>query len=155
MKHFTFESHWNAIKGQLKKRYKQFANEDLNLITGRGEELFDGLRQKLNMTARDLKSLLEELEAGAGGRMEQVKAKAADIADDVREKFGDAIDEAKTKGAAVAGEVKAHAGVAYKEARKGLVSLRKEGEEYVRQNPREVLVAAVCAGFVASLLIRR
>lgn len=155
MKHFTFESHWDAMKGQLKKRYKELADEDLELAKGKGEELFDGLRKKLDMTARDLKSLLEELEAGDGGRIEQVKAKAADIADDVREKFGDAVEEVKAKGAEAVEEVKAQATVAYKAARKQIRSLREDGEKYVRHNPREVLVAALCAGFVAGLLIRR
>ena len=155
MNHFTFESHWDAIKVQLKKRYKQLADEDLELIKGKGDELFAGLREKLDLSARDLKSLLEELESSAGGRIEHVKAKAADIADDVLEKVENTFDEVKGKGAEVVGEVKAQAGVAFKEARKRIGSLRKDGEEYVRQNPREVLVAALCAGFVAGLLIRR
>lgn len=155
MKHFTFTTHWDAMKGQLQRRYRQLADEDLDLIKGKGEELFATLREKLAMTAPDLKSLLEELEAGASGRMEQVKAKTAEMADDLRERFGDAVEEVKAKSAEVAGEVKAQAGVAYQSARKQIRSLREDGENYVRHNPREVLVAACCAGFVAGLLIRR
>lgn len=33
--------------------------------------------------------------------------------------------------------------------------LRADGEEYVRQNPRECLLGALAAGFVTGLLIRR
>ena len=155
MKHFTFESHWDSIKTALKKRFDHLTDKDLAFVEGKGEELFARLREKLELPARDLKALLEELEADATGRVEQFKTKAAELAGDVREKFDDAVEGAKTKGAAMADEVKLQAGVAMEEARKRVRTLRKDGEEYVRQNPREVLVAALCAGFVAGLLVRR
>ena len=155
MKHFTFENQWDAIKGQLKERFAQLTDDDLAFVTGKGEELLARLREKLGLSAHDLNALLEELKEKASGRVEQVKAKAAELADDVRAKVGAAVEDVKAKGAAAADEVKAQAGVAYDQARKRARSLREDGEEYVRQNPRETLVAAVCAGFVAGLLIRR
>ena len=155
MKHFTFENHWDAIKDQLKQRFEQLTDKDLVLVAGRGEELFARLRDKLGYSTRELKSLLDELEAGAAGRMKQFKAKAADIASDVRGRLDDAVEEVKAKGAAAAEDVKVQAGVALKQARKRALRLREEGEEYVRQNPREVLLGALCAGFVAGLMLVR
>lgn len=154
MKHFSYENQWDAIKGQLKHRYAQLTDDDVAFVAGKSEELLARLREKLGLSGHDLDALLQELKANGAGRMEQVKAKAADIADDVRAKVGAAVEDVKEKGAAAAEEVKAQAGVAYDQARQRVRTLREDGEEYVRHNPRESLVAALCAGFVAGLLIR-
>ena len=155
MKHFTFENQWDSIKGQLRQRYGQLTDDDVAFVTGKGEELLARLREKLGLSASDLDALLEELKGKANGHLEHAKAKAGEIADDVRAKVGAAVDDMKAKGTAAAEEVKAQAGVAYDQARQRVRTLREDGEEYVRQNPRETLVAALCAGFVAGLLIRR
>ena len=155
MKHSTFENHWDEIKGQLKNRFGQLTDNDLKFAEGKGEELFARLREKLNMSSDELDALLEELQAGATNRVEQMKAKAAGLAEDVRAKVGAAVGDAKARGAAAVEQVKEQAGVAYVEARKQARTLREEGEEYVRQNPRECLIGALCAGFVAGMLIRR
>ena len=144
MKHFIFETDLEAIKAQLKERYGQLTDDDLTFVAGKSEELLARLRKKLGLSGHDLNELLNELKANANGRVEQVKAKAEDFADEVRAKLGKAAEE-----------VRAQAGVAYDEARQRVRTLREDGEEYVRQNPCETLVAAVCAGFVAGLLIRR
>lgn len=155
MKHSTLENSWDSIKGQLKQRYAQLTDDDLVFATGKAEELLRRLREKLSMSEHDLNALLDELKGQAASRVEQVKAKAGELADDVRAKVGEVVEDVKTKGAAAAEEVKAQAGVAYDQARKRARTLRDEGEEYVRHNPRECLVAALCAGFVAGLMIRR
>ena len=66
------------------------------------------------------------------------------IADDLKERATAFGEEAKVQGAA-----------AYDQARQQVRTLREDGTEYVRQNPRHSILAAVCAGFVAGLLIRR
>lgn len=144
MKHFTLENNWDAIKGQLKQRYAQLTDDDLTFISGKGEELLARLREKLSLSEHDLEVVLDDL-----------KAKSTGIADEVRAKIGAAVDDVKTKGAAVAEEVKTQAEVAYNQARRRARTLREDGEEYVRHNPRETLFAALCAGFVAGLLLRR
>ena len=155
MKQFTYENQWDAIKGQLRQRFGQLTDDDVQFVQGKGEELLARLREKLNLSSHDLDSVLDELKAKGAGHVEQAKAKAAELADDVRAKVGAAVEDVKAKGAAAAEEVKAQAGVAYDQARQRVQTLREEGEEYVRHNPRESLVAALCAGFVAGLLIRR
>ena len=155
MNYSTLENHWDAIKGQLKQRYAQLTDDDLKFLTGKGEELFARLREKLSMSAHDLENVIEELKSSASGRVEQIKAKVASVAHDVSEKVGTAIDHAKAAGAAAVDEVKAQAGAAYVGARRQVRSLHDEGEEFVRANPRQSLVAALCAGFVIGLLIRR
>jgi len=154
MKHFSLENDWDSIKGQLKQRYAQLTDNDMTFVSGKSDELLARLREKLGMSEHDLNALLEDLKSHASGRVEQVKAKAAGLADDMREKVGEVVGDLKTKGTAAAEEVKAQAGDAYGQARERARSLREDGEEYVRHNPRECLVAALCAGFVAGLLIR-
>ena len=155
MNHSTLENHWDVIKAQLKQRYAQLTDDDLKFYTGKGEELFARLREKLSMSEHDLETMLEDLKSSAGARVEQVKAKVADFAHEVGAKVSTAIEHAKATGAAAVEEVKTQAGAAYDGARKQVRSLHQDGEEYVRANPRQSLVAALCAGFVIGLLIRR
>lgn len=155
MKHFTFENDWETLKGQLQQRYGQLTDDDVTFVEGKGQELLARLREKLSLSAAEFNDVIDELKAHAASPMEQAKAKAADLAGEVRAKVGAAVDDVKARGAAAAEEVKAQAGVAYGQARQRVRTLREDGEEYVRHNPRESLVAALCAGFVAGLLIRR
>ncbi len=155
MKHFSIGSHWDAIKGQLKERYSQLTDHDLAYVEGKGEELLAHLRGKLHMSAKHLDEVLAELHDEAGGKLEQLKTKVGEIAHDAREKAGELTDAFKVKAAALGEEVKAQAAAAYDNVRQRTRTLLEEGGEYVRQNPRHSLLAALCAGFVAGLLIRR
>lgn len=155
MKHFTFDNHWDAMKGQLKQRYGQLADDDLIFAEGKGDELFARLRTKLGITAADLNAQLEELHAQASGTLEQMRAKVGELASDARAKASAMADDLKARAGVVGDEAKAQAEVAYDQARQRARTLLEDGEQYVRQNPRESLVAALCAGFVAGLLIRR
>ena len=144
MKHFAFDSHWDEIKGKLKQRYAQLTDHDLVFIEGKAEELLGRLREKLGLSAGELDALLKETRATVASHVKQAKAKSSELADDIRERAGALADDAKEQ-----------AGVVYEQARERARSLREDCEDYVRQNPRESLVGALCAGFVAGLLIRR
>lgn len=155
MNHTTFGNQWDSIKGQLKQRYGQLTDDDLTFTEGKAEELYARLRDRLGISEDELRAQIEEFKSNAAGRVDQMKAKASEIADDVRSRVGSVVEDVKAKGSAAADEMKAQAGVAYEEARNRARSLREDGEDYVRQNPRESLLAALAAGFVAGLLIRR
>lgn len=155
MKHFTFDNHWDAIKGQLKQRYGQLTDDDLVFAEGKGDELFARLRVTLGLTAVELNGQLEELHGQASSKLEQMKAKVGELASDARAKASSVADDLKARAGVVGEEAKAQAAVAYDQARQRARTLREDGEQYVRQNPRESLLAALCAGFVAGLLIRR
>lgn len=155
MKDFTYQSHWDEIKGQLKQRFAQLTDDDLAFVEGKGEELLGRLREKLSMSSKDLSALLGELNTTASDRLENAKAKLGAMASDVREKASAVADDVKAKAAAAADEVKAQATVAYGHAREKARGFFSDGEEYVRQNPRESIFAAICAGFVAGMMIRR
>lgn len=155
MKHFTFDDQWDAIKGQLKQRYGQLTDDDLAFAEGKGEEMLARVRMKLGLSGDDFESMLEELHMPVSNRIEQMKTKAAELAGEVRTRAGHLGEELKAQAATVGQETRVRATAAYAQAREQAGTWWSEGEEYVRQNPRESLLAALCAGFVAGLLIRR
>ena len=155
MKHFKFDIHWDAIKGQLKQKYGQLADDDLAYAEGKGEELLARLRMKLALSQEQLDTTLDELYSRAMTGMEQVKTRLNDLAAEARDKAQAMAGEWKTKASAVGEEARAQASAAYDHARQRARTLREEGEDYVRKNPRESLVAALCAGFVVGWIIWR
>lgn len=155
MKHFIFDEQWDAIKGQLKQRYGQLADDDLTFVEGKGEEMLARVRMKLGMSEEDLESVLEELHMPIVNRMEQMKTKAAEFAGEMRSRAGGLGEEIKARAATMGEETRVHAAAAYGQARAQARTWWNDGEQYVRENPRESLLAALCAGFVAGLLIRR
>ena len=155
MKHFKFDIHWDAIKGQLKQKYGQLADDDLAFAEGKGEEMLARLRMKLALSQEQIDAVLEDLYARAMTGMEQVKTRLNDLAAEARDKAQAMAGELKHKAAAMGDEAKAQASAAYDQARQRARALREDGEDYVRKNPRESLVAALCAGFVAGWIIWR
>ncbi len=155
MKHFTFDNRWDEVKGQLKQRYGQLTDDDLTFAEGKGEELLARLREKLNLSGSDLDTVLNDLHTQASSGIGQVKAKLNDLAADARDKASTLAADLKSRAAVVGEEAKVKAAAVYDDALVRAKSLREEGEEYVRHNPRESLVAALCAGFVTGLLIFR
>ena len=68
MKYSSFETHWDEIKGQLKQRFGQLTDDDLKFVSGKGEELFARLRQKLSMSEQELETTVRDLQAGVLSR---------------------------------------------------------------------------------------
>ncbi len=126
MSTFQFNHHWSDIQSLLKDRFQKLAHEDLNYVEGRAEELLYRLREKLSLNAEELEVLLSSL-------------------------YGELQHTLKDKVA----ETKAQVGESYAKVCSQMKDWRQEGREYVRSNPRESLVAALFAGFVAGLLFRR
>lgn len=158
MNTFTFDGSWNQVKGKLRQKYGQLTDDDLEFTEGKGEELLGRLQRKLGMSEEELDSILNELKGSGGGvrgRVDQVRAKAAEVAGDVRARAGEIAGDVRAAASAKADELKAQAGEVYDQARRRVTTLRGDGEEYIRHNPREALITALAAGFVVGLLIRR
>lgn len=156
MKSFsTYESHWDEMKGKLKQRFGQLTDDDLMFVKGKGEELLGRLREKLNMSEHELHDTLTELKSSGAAGVENAKAKIGAVVDEAREKASAVASDVKARASAAAEDVKAQASAAYDDARVRARGLFSEGEEYVRHNPRECVLAALFAGFVAGILIRR
>jgi uncharacterized protein YjbJ (UPF0337 family) len=145
------KANWNQIKGSLRQRYAILTDDDLNFVEGKGEELLGRLQEKLGIGAEELQHVLHELDEKAGGvrgKVEEAKAKAVAIFDDVKHQASGYADDAKAVVSLKAEEV-------VEQAKKRARTLHEDAEEYVRHQPRQALLIALAAGFVAGLLLRR
>jgi uncharacterized protein YjbJ (UPF0337 family) len=61
MTKLQFKGGWNEVKGKLKQKYAQLADDDLTFAEGKDEELLGRLQQKLGKSKEDLRSELESL----------------------------------------------------------------------------------------------
>jgi uncharacterized protein YjbJ (UPF0337 family) len=162
MNTFIFDGSWNQIKGVLRQKFAQLTDADLEFIQGKGEELLGRLQTKLGLNRAELENMLESIEAGISTgtqavheKIGQVKARASEIAGQWKDKAGAVADDIAARASATAAGVEARAGEVYEQARQRACSLRESGEEQVRRKPREAIIIALAAGFLAGLLIRR
>jgi uncharacterized protein YjbJ (UPF0337 family) len=77
------ENTWDTLKGKLKQRYGILTDDDLTFAEGKGEELVGRLQEKPGVSREELESALDELESTAHGKVEEEKAKAAEISSGV------------------------------------------------------------------------
>ena len=145
------KANWNQIKGGLRQRYAVLTDNDLNFVEGKGEELLGRLQEKLGIGEEELQLVLQELDATAGGfrgKVEDVKAKAAEVFDEVKHKASGYVTDAKAAASL-------NAEVIVAEAKQRARTFHEDAEAYIRQQPRQALVTALAAGFLAGLLLRR
>lgn len=137
------EATWGTLKGKLKQRYGQLTDDDLIFVEGKGEELLSRLQERLGLSRNELDWILEDL-AAADGTVEQVKAKAAQVSDQLRSTAAEWSEDAQARGAAV-----------YSQAQQRVRGLRGDGEEYVRANPIPAVLGALAVGLLAGLIVYR
>ena len=51
---------WNEIKGKLKQKYAQLADDDLTFAEGKEEELLGRLQQRLGKSKEEVRREIEE-----------------------------------------------------------------------------------------------
>ncbi len=61
MNQIEIKGNWNELKGKLKKKFAILTDNDLMYETGREDELYGRLQQKLGKTKKELQQLLDEL----------------------------------------------------------------------------------------------
>lgn len=155
MNKFTFDSSWKQIKGKLRQKYAELTDDDLQFAEGKGEEFLGHLQERLSVSATQLHKLLnglkEEVEEAAGtvqGKFEAVKHKVAEVAHDVKAKVTEAAKDLKEGAVEKAEEL-------YHDTCDKVRSWHEEAEDYVRKQPRTVLLGALAAGFMLGLLVKR
>ncbi len=162
MNKFTFDGSWNEIKGKLRQKYAQLTDNDLQFAEGKGEEFLGRLQSRLGVGADQMHSTLNDLKAevdkSAGtvqGKYEAAKAKVSEVAHDVSAKVSEVASDLKSGAAEQAEHLKHKAAEVYDDAREKVRTWEKEGAEYVREQPRTVVLTALLAGFVIGFLARR
>lgn len=157
MNKFTFDASWDEVKGKLRQKYGQLTDDDLEFAEGKGEELFGRLQNRLGMSEDELQATLNELKGPGGVRekVEQAKARASEVAGDLKTRAAGIAGDVRHAAGEKAEELRAQAGEVYDTAVRRVSTMRGDGEEYIRHNPRESLISALAAGFVLGLLLRR
>ena len=151
MKTFTFDGSWNQIKARLRQRFAELTDADLHFTEGDGEELLSRLQSRLNMTAKQLREMLEDLKDEAeeaaeavGGKFETVKSKISEVAGNLKAGAFEKAEQFKEKAEEV-----------YDDALDRVRTWHGEAEDCVRAQPRTALVGALVAGFLLGLLVKR
>ena len=159
---FAIDGSWNQIKGKLRQQFGQLTDDDVSFVEGKGDELLGRLQSKLGMGADELNDLLTGLKGelsdasdNAHEGTRELKAAAGRFADNLKGRATEVVDDLKHVVSAKADQLKGQAGDVYDQTRQKARTLHEDAEEYVRHNPRQALLTAIAAGFVAGLLIRR
>jgi uncharacterized protein YjbJ (UPF0337 family) len=61
MTNLQFKGSWNEVKGKLKQKYSQLADDDLAFAEGKEDELLGRLQQRLGKSKDDLRKEIESL----------------------------------------------------------------------------------------------
>lgn len=61
MTNLQFKGSWNEVKGKLKQKYGQLADDDLAFAEGKEDELLGRLQQRLGKSKEDLRKEIESL----------------------------------------------------------------------------------------------
>ena len=61
MNKLQFKGGWNEVKGKLKQKYGQLADDDLTFAEGKDEELLGRLQKRLGKSKEELRKEIENL----------------------------------------------------------------------------------------------
>ncbi len=87
-------------------------------------------------------------------KLESSKSHVKSAADDLRSAAESKAAELRGMAEAKAAEYKGKAEQVYGDARNRALTLREEGEEYVRENPAKAVLTALGVGFVIGIIFR-
>lgn len=61
MNNLTFKGEWNEVKGKLKQKYGQLADDDLTYLEGKEDELLGRLQKKLGKAKDEVRRIISEI----------------------------------------------------------------------------------------------
>jgi len=53
------KGNWNIVKGNLKQKYAELTDDDLQYVEGKEEELLGRLQKKLGLTLNEAKKMIQ------------------------------------------------------------------------------------------------
>lgn len=122
---------WNKVKGQVKEKWGQLSDDDLQFQSGNIDQLVGRIQQKTGEGRDAVESFLNDLTSKGGSMISQA-------AETVGEYAGHATDRLRDNYAQLAD----HARDRFEDSR-----------EVVRRNPAESMAVAIGVGFVAGLFV--
>jgi uncharacterized protein YjbJ (UPF0337 family) len=125
------EGNWNEIKGKIRTRWGQLADEDLSQFHGEVDKLVGTIQRKTGEGRESIEKYLNEISTSAGSSIGQVS-------DTAREYTQRASETAQNVAKQAADQVRA-----------GYI----EAERFVRDRPAESLAVCFGAGLVVGVLV--
>ncbi len=122
---------WMQLKGQIREKWGNITDDELQRVQGNAEQLVGFLTQKTGQARKDIEGFLDEAIEGGQNFLKQ----AADSARD----YGQRISETARQG--------------YEQAEQQLEAGYKETREMVRSHPTESIATAFGVGIVTGVLI--
>jgi uncharacterized protein YjbJ (UPF0337 family) len=125
------QGQWNTLKGQVKEKWGQLTDDDLNIQGGNVDQLVGRIQQKTGIARDQIETFLNGLTQHGGSAV----AGAAHAVSDFAQHAGDRLRENYGNVAGVAREQYGRA------------------EDLVRHNPGQSVAAAFGVGLVAGLVV--
>jgi uncharacterized protein YjbJ (UPF0337 family) len=125
------QGQWNKLKGQVKEKWGQLTDDDLQISGGNVDQLVGRIQQKTGVARDAIEKFLNDLTQHGGSAV----AQAAQAVGDFSHKAGDRLRESY-------GQVSEEVRDRYEQA-----------EDLVRHNPTQSVAAAFGIGLVAGLIV--
>jgi uncharacterized protein YjbJ (UPF0337 family) len=126
------QGQWNQLKGEVRRRWGQLTEDDLNWTGGNIDHLIGRIQQRTGETRDAIERFLNQLSSQAGSRVSSMVQSVSSYAHDIKHRFRDEYPELAER---------AHEGYA-------------TVHEHVGRNPIQWLSIAFGVGILTGLLIR-
>lgn len=138
----TLTGNWNDIKGQIRKKWGQLTNDDVQVFSGNVDQLIGMIQTKTGEARASVERFLEDVTSrGAGGisqAADTVRSYATEAAAQTRAYAGQAVES-----------IEQGSQDAYEAMRQGY----KEAEDTIRSRPAESVALCFGAGILTGLLL--
>lgn len=122
---------WNQIKGQLKEKWGQLTDSELNQFEGNVERLVGMIQQKTGAAKRDVEAFFDQFTKDSASAANRVASTARQYA----QQAGDAVNRG------------------YEEMSDRMSEGYEQAEEMIRSRPTESLSVAFGAGIITGILV--
>jgi len=125
------QGQWNKLRGQVKERWGQLTDDDLQIQGGNVDQLVGRIQQKTGETRDTIEKFLNDLTSRGASAVAQATEAVSNYAqqagDRLRDRYGDLADQARDR--------------------------LDQAQEIVRHNPSQSVAAAFGVGLVAGLIV--
>jgi len=127
----ALQGQWNQVKGQVRERWGQLTDDDLQIHGGNIDQLVGRIQQRTGETREAVEKYLTDLTARGSSTVahatEAVSQYAQQAGDRLRDRYGDLSDQARDR--------------------------FDHAQDIVRHNPSQSVAAAFGIGLVAGLIV--
>lgn len=125
------EGHWKQIKGQIRERWGEFTDDELQQLRGETEQLVGAIQKRTGQSRREIEKFLENAIEQGHSVIDDGKEAVRQYAESVRQSAQDG----------------------YRHVAEHVEAGLEEAQETVRERPLESLLVAFGAGLVAGVVV--